>query len=98
MGSIGRLGLQGRIENPLLQFLIQDTSRTFSFRIPLDRFDTTPEKCGPSRIYGGPGQARLPSDYVVRSSLMCQQNDPASPRDTLRRCSRPGQHCQLMNL
>jgi hypothetical protein len=59
MRPIGRLGLQSRIQNPLFQLLIQDTSRALSLRVPLNALDSAFEKGGPSRIYGGPGQTQL---------------------------------------
>ena len=41
MGSIGRLGLQSRIENLLLQLFAQDSARTFPRWVPLDRLTAT---------------------------------------------------------
>jgi len=98
MGPVGRLALQGRIENPLLQFLVQDTARTFSFRVPLDRLDPAAEKGGARRVYSRPGQAQSFCNCVVRGALMRQQNDPASPRHTLCGRTGPRQDCQLIDL
>jgi hypothetical protein len=92
MGPIGRLGLESRIQNLLLQLLAQNAARTFPFGVPLQGLDTAAEKGGTRRVYRGPRQAELLCNGAVGRSLMRQQNDAASPRDTLCRRPRSRQH------